>query len=171
MNYWERRKEFNYYKAVKRLIELCGARKSILDVGSANTPIAQYGDFQERYRIDKSNLEELGGVCTIQADWLTYPVSETFSLVVCCQVVEHLSDEEVKPFVDKLFEAGENVIISVPYLWAKGACKGHPQDPINLEKFNDLIGGRDLEKLSIESDSTSKRLVAFFVSPQAPRTV
>ena len=162
MNYWDSRKEYNYYKAVRRLIESCGQQKSIIDVGSADTPIATYGDFSNRYRLDKLKQDELNGVCTVQSDWMDYEIKEKYSVVVCCQVIEHLADEEIKDFVDKLFSSGESVIISLPYLWKSNACEGHLQDPINLEKFIYIVGRRDPEKLTIESDSTVKRLVAFF---------
>lgn len=164
MDYWEQRKDYNYYKAVRRLLESLGRGNSILDVGSANTPVATYGDFENRYRVDKSKLEELEGVNTVHSDWMDFCVNRSYSVVVCCQVIEHLTDDEIKPFVDKLFESGENVIISVPYLWPEDACEGHHQDPINLEKFTRLVGGRDPYTLTIENDSTIRRLVALFNS-------
>jgi hypothetical protein len=162
MSYWNDRKHLNYYTAIRRLIESLGPCESILDVGSADTPIATYGEFNRRCRIDSRELEPLEGVTTIQADWFKYNPGEVYSVTVCAQVIEHLTDQQVRPFVDNLFESAEVVIVSVPYLWEQGLCPGHPQDPINLSKFVDLMGGRDPEQLTIERDGNAKRLVALF---------
>lgn len=162
MEYWERRKNLNYYKAINQMIESLGPCELILDVGSADTPIATYGDFKRRCRVDCRELEPLDGVVTIKSDWLEYIPGEVYSVAVCAQVIEHLKNEQVRPFVDKLFQSAEVVIVSVPYLWEQGLCPGHPQDPINLSKFIDLMGGRDPERLSIEKDGNYSRLIALF---------
>jgi len=80
-------------------------------------------------------------------------------VITCLEVLEHLTDEEMQPFVDKLFAHAEHVIISVPWRWPKGKCANHVQDPIGRKKFLQMIGNRKVVKQKIVG-RRSKRLVA-----------
>lgn len=161
-NYWESRKGCDYYKRVESFINSLGSGESIVDVGAADTPLSYCGIYTHRIRIDKRKWKEIPGAFTIQADWMKLEVQAT--TIICCQVIEHLKDAQIKPFVDKLFSSAENVIVSVPYLWSEDANAAHEQDPIDHKKFSELMGRRDPVELSVitEPGTTMKRIVALF---------
>ena len=49
--------------------------------------------------------------------------------------------ENVKVFCDKMLELSSGVIVvSVPFLWKIGACEGHIQDPVSLNKLTGWFG-------------------------------
>ena len=92
---------------------------------------------------------------------MNWTPSESFDLVVCLQTLEHLEDDIVDSFAQKLFDVGRNVIISVPHMWPEGACKSHLQDPVDLKKL-DLWTQRSASEITLCDQSSWARLVAFY---------
>ena len=62
-------------------------------------------------------------------------LNNKYDVVTCLQVLEHIDDDTVYNFAQKLFTLGNIVIISVPYMWKKGICKYHKQDPVDETKL------------------------------------
>lgn len=170
MNNWKKyaeiRKDLNYYKKIREKILDFSPNTSILDVGPGGINLVLTGDFVCRCVV---NREPMTGVKypnthVIISDWLEAKLPLTkFNLVLCCQVLEHLSDEEIKPFVDKLLEVskGGNLIISVPYKWSEDECKYHKQDPVDLEKLISWIGLNPVSS-DIIKDGRVSRLISTF---------
>lgn len=80
-----------------------------------------------------------GGIEAIRQDFFAYEPKQEFDIVCCFQVLEHIQD--VESFCQKLLRLSRNlVIVSVPYMWEKGWCKSHVQDPINYDKLVSWFG-------------------------------
>ncbi len=135
MNYWESRQNRQYYSVVKQWVEQLGPCHSIVDIGCRDTPVVTWGTFQHRYSVDIKNRPKLPNVIQIIGSWPDCKEQlPKCDVVLCLQVLEHLSDPI--PFTEALFEhALKTVIISVPYKWSKGAESCHCQDPIDLAKI------------------------------------
>ena len=159
MTYWHDRQDLFYYRVVRKWLESFGACGTLMDVGCADTPVAQYGDFLERIAVNDRPFPPLDGVECIQADWMDCNLNA--HIITCLQVLEHFETDYLRAFVDKIFRSSCVSIISVPYLWPADCCEHHRQDPINIGKFLQLMG-REPIKLEIVQDSSRKRLVALF---------
>ncbi len=135
--YFEERKHSPYYKYVRTLLGILSYNAdSVCDVGSNGTDMISWLPCKEKVSIDLRNPLRAEGIQSIKADFITYDFSRKFDIVTCFQVLEHIDDEHVKLFANRLLETAENLlIVSVPYLWAKGACKYHLQDPVDQIKF------------------------------------
>lgn len=159
--YAKDREHLNYYKKVKEYILDLPCCDSIMDVGCGGTDVVLTGDFKNRTVVNKQKLNvEYPNTNVIIGDWLDVSVCE-HEIVTCCQVLEHLETEKIKPFIDKLQEKSKYLIVSVPYLWKKGACRYHKQDPINKEKFFGWFGCESFQ-YEIVDDNGCKRIVALF---------
>ena len=75
------------------------------------------------------------GLSFIQGDFLKLQFVVRFDLVICNQVVEHLPDGVVQPFVAKMMRTSRVLIVSTTYMLPNGAIYGHVQDPISELKF------------------------------------
>lgn len=138
--YWQERKDLNYYKCVRQWMEEAGRGDLLLDIGSGSTPLAGWGEFAHRIALDiRPHKARLPGVEYVYSDWMTWEPPATPDLIVCCQVLEHLPDDIVMPFARRLLNAKRS-IISVPYHWPVGFCEYHRQDPVTLEKFVGWMG-------------------------------
>ncbi len=161
--YWAKRQSLNYYKTVREWIESIPPGNCIMDVGSRGTPIVTYGDFQRRISIDLADAEPQEGVENIVGDWMAIepPVAD---LVICLQVLEHLSNTIVSGFAKKLLKFGKQVIISVPFMWPRKSCKYHKQDLISVEKLEMWVGKRCVKHVIVaeETGNQTKRIVALF---------
>jgi hypothetical protein len=164
MTYWEQRSGLNYYRTVRQWIDELGPQESIIDVGARDTPVATWGTFEVRHAIDRGVLPDLPGVVGLQQDWLTFRPPIRYSLAVCLQVIEHLSDDQVRPFVNRLFASADRVIVSVPWGWPAGTCSYHKQDPIGPHKFRRLMGRRRPLKQVVVDDGR-RRVIARFGLP------
>jgi len=138
--YWAGRKNLDYYQIVRTILEGFGPMGSVLDVGSWDTPIATYGDFDERITVDPRPRPALMGVLPIVGRWPDcshlVPVCD---VVLCLQVLEHLDDPE--PFCAALFaHARHAVVISVPWGWPAGQEPSHRQDPVGAAKVRQWTG-------------------------------
>lgn len=157
--YWEERKNLNYYKLIRKIIESFSPGESIMDVGSYGTPIVTYGNFKKRISVDRINTN-IEGVDNIVGNWLTMDAPKV-DLILCLQVLEHIPEEKVRPFARKLLKHGTNAIISLPYMWPVNSCKYHVHDLIDLEKIEDWLGQKSLSH-TIVSDRNVKRIITTF---------
>ena len=160
--YWQRRSDLHYYKVVREWINEQEAGERIIDVGSQSTPLVLEGNFNRRTMVDiRRFTEKIPGVEQIVSDWMKFKLPEQVDLVLCLQVLEHLPDEVVSPFAQKLLSAGKRVIISVPHQWPKGQCRYHLQDPVDLAK---LVSWTRKEPVRhyIEKRDSKERLIALF---------
>jgi len=159
--YAEERKNLNYYKKIKEYICNLPCNESIMDVGCGGTDIVLTGEFKYRTVINKEKLNVIyPNTNVIIGNWLEVSVCK-HEIVTCCQVLEHLKDNDILPFIKKLKEKSKYLIVSVPYMWPKGFCEYHLQDPINEEKFFGWFGVESFQ-YDIVQDKTCKRLVALF---------
>jgi hypothetical protein len=134
-------------------------RATLLDVGCRDTPVAQWGQFIRRYSVDYLDRPPLKDVMAFKKDFLSWKPPEHFSVITCCQVLEHLGDAELPLFVSKMKAISDYMIITVPFMWSKGDEEGHKQDPISKEKFHGMIGKIPVEEI-IVLDGKRARLCA-----------
>lgn len=164
MNYWKPRRNFKYYKAVTSFVQ----GKTILDVGGGVLLGCQFLSQFPNY--DRTSIElprksehNIPNVRVIQEDFLTWEIDKQYDTVLCLQVLEHV--ENPKKFAEKLFLCGDNIIISVPYLWRKGRCKDHLHDPVDEAKLRSWTGKEPMKQVIVE-DNKMKRLVAIWQQHQ-----
>jgi len=160
--YAEERKTLKYYQGVKEAILRYSPGDSILDVGCGATDVVGTGEFTQRLAINTDPIDGYAWPLTVGA-WpdVELPLDK-YSVVTCCQVLEHLSDEQLAEFTQRLKLVAKTLIISVPFLWKKGACKHHLQDPVDEAK---LLGWMQIapDRTTIYEDRSRKRLVAEYV--------
>lgn len=135
MSYWSRRRKLRYYRVARRLIQETGPGGKIIDVGGWNTPVCTYGDFRWRQVINSFPVDPMfPGVKYLIMDWMDYDGPQA-DVVTCLQVLEHIQDDTVEEFCQRLFRfARRRVIISVPFMW-RGPTEEHPQDPVSFSKL------------------------------------
>jgi len=164
--YWENRQGLAYYQTVRQILEAAseGGLGSILDVGSWDTPVATWGDFRRRYAIDLGKAPTLPGVVSVVGDFLSWRPPELMDVVTCLQVLEHLPDGTAQRFGRRLRAVGQMIVVSVPYMWPRGAEPDHFQDPVDLEKLERIMGAPASFSSVIPDGpkSTRPRLVAIW---------
>lgn len=155
---WEMRQHLKYYQAVRDILTELGARYSIIDVGSWDTPVVTWGDFKYRMQIDKKPCRvEYKGVDYVQKDWLKAVVSA--DVITCLQVIEHVERPDV--FLNKILLSCNIAIVSLPFQWEAGACKAHLHDPINLAVIEEWSGAHTFE-FQIIKDGGAERIVLYY---------
>lgn len=153
-NYWGRRKDAAMYALVKFLARVYVPHGgAVLDVGCFTSMFVLELDWFRKKAVADSipylvdNWKGAANQVEFHAgDFMTLRFPESFDLVVCLQVVEHL--EEPAPFIRKMMDIGRTVIVTTTYEVPHGIIDGHVQDPISIEKFKGWFG-RDLEMLTI----------------------
>lgn len=169
-DYWKDRKNLGYYKQVEAYADqYCPTGRSLLDVGGGVSMgcklLERFARFDRRMSVENwanAGLPEdessIDGVEVEICDFLKwqYPV-EKFDLVLCLQVLEHIEDEKIISFTQRLFACGEVVIISVPYRWEAGRCEYHCQDPVDEDKLFGWTGSEPGESVIV-----GERLVAVY---------
>lgn len=158
--YAAERSGMKYYRVVKEFIQEYSPGESILDVGCGGTDTIYTGEFDLRTVVNLDPVPEYPGVETVIGKFPEVQLPrDRFSVVTCLQVLEHLTDDAMQPFVERLFSlASHVVIVSVPFQWPRGACSHHVQDPIDCAKLQRMLG-RPWNKSSIVTDHGMKRLV------------
>jgi hypothetical protein len=171
--YWESRKDCNYYKKViERINCYCNYYKpsgkflSILDVGCADTPIATHGRFIERYTVDIKKWPQLPNVSMIVGDFRTVELPrKKFSIVTCLQTIEHIVNP--RDFVQRLIEVTNAVlIISIPWMWRVGACPGHVNDPMDAETMFSLTDLQPNNLLIVKDGYMERAIFEYIMSVQ-----
>lgn len=126
-----------YYHVVRVLVGHIGARaQSMIDVGSGGYPYLEWFDhIPDRTSLDLRTPYEGPGVKSIKTNFLEYEPDQTFDIASCFQVMEHVPDDVIGPFAQKLLQIGKTVIVSLPYKWQKDWAQTHIQDPVDREKI------------------------------------
>lgn len=159
-SYWNSRHDAIYLFAAKQICaKFAPEPRKVIDVGSNGTPILEWfrDSAQRLISLDLRNPYKADGVESLTIDLLNYSPPETFDLVTCFQVVEHVPDPE--PFVQKLISLGRIAVISVPYKWPKGACKYHIHDPLTSRQLESWSGQKPKYKYVARELNKKERLV------------
>ncbi len=158
--YAEARKHLNYYKAVRGEILRYSPGESILDVGCGGTDIVLTGDFSIRHAVNATPIDPFPAELFV-GSWPEIELPrERYDVVTCCQVLEHLRNEAIPPFVRRLKETAGVLIVSVPYRWRAGRCKSHKQDPVTEKKLEKWMGKPS--RLRVIEDGTLSRMIATY---------
>lgn len=164
--YWERRKGLKYYDRVQELVHLhCKGGGSLLDVGSGDTEFYMrfFPHFYPIVLVDKKKRTPTQYAKVIQEDFMKLEPENTYDVVICLQVLEHVSYPWL--FMDKLFSITKDLlIVSVPYMWKKGQCKEHTHDPIDKGKLIQWASAtvpfiREPIHMEIVKERTLRRLI------------
>ena len=148
MSYWSDRAGLEYYRVVRETLDGMGPLASLLDVGCWDTPVATWGESDERITVDPRPRPELPGVRAVVGRWpdcaSEVPVCD---VAMALQVLEHLANPVA--FCGPLFEhARRAVIISVPWGWPAIAEPSHLQDPVGAAKLAGWTG-REPDRLIV----------------------
>lgn len=171
--YWGPRSKWRYYKKVRIWMNGLSPAGSLCDVGGWDTPVCGWGDFDRRTNINLGEVNNrLPHVRYIIKDFMEFDPDERFDVVSCLQVLEHLEDDAVGPFTQKLLQhATKATIITVPHLWKKGAEACHLQDPVSMGKLIGWAGREpDRHEIIIE-DNGCERISALFYAKELARSI
>jgi hypothetical protein len=164
--YWQGRSDNMYYKYIDYLVRVIGVNsKSIIDVGSGNSPYLEWFSWiEKKVSIDIQAPYGSSTVEAITANILDYNFQEKFDICLCLQVLEHVHDP--KPFATRLFDLSDLVIISVPYKWPEGKTKGHINDPVDRAMLEEWTGRKPnyshIVQEPLQKSSKSSRLIAIY---------
>ncbi|MBX4145823.1 hypothetical protein K1X09_00420 [Paenibacillus lautus] len=167
-SYWEKRSNMMYYQYIKYMVQALAAdANSLIDVGSSNAEYIESFDWiSKRNTLDIENPYSSLNVEGIKADFLQFKPLQKYDFITCLQVLEHVPD--VISFARKLFEIGDNVLISVPYMWEANSCAEHIHDPIDFDKLYDWIGRVPDYHIIVQeplfNSSKSRRLICYYHS-------
>lgn len=165
--YSEKRKDLKYYEKSLQIIEAikdANSSKSIIDIGGWGGAFVNRTTLDKKVCLDIRNRKALDvseDVTVIIDDFLKWNI-QRHDIACCMQVLEHISDEYVEEFAEKLFKVADHVIISVPYRWKKGFCKYHKQDPINYTKLKVWVKRDPTESHIIKDKDKAKRLICYY---------
>lgn len=171
LRYWNRRKDLLYYQVVRILAAgLSEGAESVLDVGSHGSPYLDwFEDVPVRTSLDLVEPYRAEGINSIVSDYLVWQPDRRYDLVLCLQVLEHVTD--ARSFARKLLESGRIVIISVPYRWRPGKSKNHVQDPVTMKKIVGWFGRRpNHAQVVVEPAMGTERIVCVFEEHTRPWT-
>lgn len=165
--YFENRKDLLYYKKTLSILnDLSEHNDSLLDVGGWKGEfISKVNGFTDKTVIDlhkkPKNFPE--DINFISSDFIKANINKKYDVVICMQVLEHIDNDIIHRFTQKLFEVGKMVLISVPYKWNKGACKYHIQDPVDENKLKSWTKKEPTRTWIIkEKKSKLSRLIALY---------
>ena len=166
--YWEDRRDAIYLFVVKQICKkFSPSPSSVIDIGSNGTPTLEW------FRTDSANVNRLvsldlrnpyvsPGVESIKMNLMNYQPTDTFDLVTCLQVLEHVPDPTA--FGRKLLDLGRIVIVSVPYRWPKGACKYHIHDPVTSALLQQWMGKQPKFKYIAKELNNKERLIHVYLN-------
>ena len=151
--YWKNRKDLQYYKKALQIMARVPAA-SVIDIGGWSGEFLHLVDsIEDKTCLDQREPEHrYPDVRYITANFLEFEPDRSYDLAICMQVLEHLDDDIVGPFAEKLFSLAPRVIISVPYQWEKGACKWHVQDPVDLDKLQCWTGRKAASHVIVKEE-------------------
>ena len=148
-NYWKTRTESSFYKSIKSIIrQYCpqDTCTKVLDVGSYSSNMLNELEWLTTRIATDINPTIAGnfkdtGITYVAGDFMKkeeFAGEKEFDLVLCTQVVEHLSDPA--SFIRKMMKIGDRVLVSTTFNLPHGVIEGHVQDPIDLDKFVSWFG-------------------------------
>jgi 2-polyprenyl-3-methyl-5-hydroxy-6-metoxy-1,4-benzoquinol methylase len=166
-NYWERRKNNDYYKLVKAIcskILINNKNYSIIDFGCRNTEIIFDLKCDKKFLLDKKDeykpYQKLKiaekNIIFIEKSIYDIDYTNEFDICICLQTLEHLEDPE-KAF--RLIHKASKLytIISLPYKWevfAKGHIHHHIDEQL-IKKWTKL----DPIQSYVMKDRGSERII------------
>lgn len=161
-NYWEKRKNYSYYAEVMSLARSYSSDgDSVIDVGSNETELLSQMDwFKRRIALDIRYIMPVKEVETVVCDFMDFKPDIEFDIVLCLQVLEHLTFPE--RFAKKLFSTGNTIILSVPYKWPADYCNTHLHDPVDEKKLMSWTKMKPLETRIVKD--VRERLIAVYKS-------
>jgi hypothetical protein len=112
---------WEYFKEVVKMVEKIDPIK-VLEIGSVGCKLVKDSkvlDITNQYNGIKYEVDYLLDI-TKDLD----KVKERFDLIICLQVLEHLGNRQQSVF-SGLLERGDNIIISIPYLWTDKSELSH----------------------------------------------
>ena len=166
VSYVDGRKDHVYYGIIRGLLKaICRENDSICDVGSFDTDMLSDLPCKRKLTVDLRTPFSSDDVEGIKADYLQWQ-AEKLDVITCFQVLEHIDDNHVEAFAKKLLNDAPVAVVSVPYMWPKGSCKWHVQDPVDVEKLVGWFGKKPVfiqkAKEKFKSPKNS-RIIAIFV--------
>lgn len=165
-SYTESRKHLLYYKVLRSLLTvICRADDTICDVGSNGVDMLSFLPCREKMSIDLRVPFSDDKVIGVKADFLKYEFEKGgVDIITCFQVLEHINNDQVEVFAKKLLKNSHIAVVSVPYMWPKGFCKWHVQDPVDVEKIISWFGVSPVFLYKVtEPTNHLSRLIAVFV--------
>lgn len=135
---------------------------SVLDVGGRQSPLlSDLPSSLSRVCLDIEKVPQAPGIRFIHADFATWVPDQTYDVVVCLDVLQHVDDPAA--FAQKLFTVGRTVLLSVPYRLPYGMSPGrHPTlDETRLLAWT----GRRPTGVQLVRDGYD-RLLAFYTPPR-----
>jgi hypothetical protein len=168
LGYWGARKSMLYYQAIYYFAAVAGYdAKTVLDVGSGGTDYINWLDWiPRRYVLDFHVPKPPPGVEAINTDFLQFRPEEKFDLVLCCQVLEHVSEPTL--FCERLRDIAKQLIISVPYKWL-GNAPGHVNDPVDEVKLEGWMKVKPNNSQVVYEPFREGRLIAYYNLVEGPR--
>lgn len=128
----------SHYEAIETLIKSISNAKSIIDIDCKASSFATCGNFKKRFAISKEPLD-LPNVSLVDEEWLNYDC-EIFDVIVCSEVLENFDQEKREAYINKMFEKGRNVIISMACNCTGEACKNNKLGHVNEHVFRKMVG-------------------------------
>ena len=160
--YVDKRKDYIYYKFLKELLCILSSEDDeICDVGSCGVDMLSFLNCKRKISIDLETPYIGEDVESIKGDFLGVNL-EKISIYTCFQVLEHIGNNEINDFAEKLLQASNYTVISVPYMWEKGKCKSHIQDPVDEIKVKSWFERDTYYKKIITEKNGIRRMVCVY---------
>lgn len=168
-DYRDRRKDMIYYKYLRLLLTMiCRKEDSFCDVGSNGTDMCSFLPCKSKKSVDLVNPYSDSETEGIKADYLEWE-TDRLDVITCFQVLEHIDDERVTVFANKLLKDARICVVSVPFMWREDQCKNHLQDPIDVDKLISWFGKNPVFLHCItEPRYPLSRLIAVFIDGVDP---
>lgn len=161
MGYWESRRHMLYYKAVFQYVSVVGYdAKTLIDVGAASAEYVQWMSWiPDRSILDFKIPRKPEGITCIETDFFTFEPPQSYDVVMCCQVLEHVPDPAA--FCEKLKSIAKHLVISVPYKWL-GNAPGHIHDPVDEDKLAGWMKLKPNNSQVVQEPFREGRLIAYY---------
>lgn len=123
--FWEQNKRSCYMHALGVLLDaLSKNKKSALDVGSGGSPhLDLLPHISKRVSLDVKTPYEAEGIEPVIADFLLWNAPQKYNIVLCLQTLNRVKRPDL--MAKKLLNAGDTLIMSVPYQWDDAQAEKH----------------------------------------------